>query len=239
VDGFHPSTFTETEHRKTRFPLAGSHRAVACIECHSKDPSPHGGHGQFRFDDLTCSRCHEDPHGGQFTAAVSSSSSSARDLGCASCHSERSWQETARFDHAQTAFPLEGAHQGVGCMDCHRGSTPRTGVNVAFNSAPRACAGCHEDVHGGQFDRNGVTGDCGKCHTSSDWNRTTFDHDRYSSFSLTGAHEKVSCSQCHLPATDANRRKVTTYRGTPRECSACHSDEQLKDERLRKNFDGR
>jgi hypothetical protein len=186
-----------------------------------------GGHGRFRFDNLTCSRCHEDPHGGQFITAVSSNPSGARGLSCVSCHTERSWHETAGFDHSQTAFPLAGAHQSVGCMDCHRAPAPKTGIaNVVFSAAPGRCSGCHQDVHGGQFDRNSVVADCGTCHTSADWNRTTFDHERYSSFSLSGAHEQVSCGQCHLPTNDANGRKVTTYRGTPRACSACHSGER-------------
>jgi hypothetical protein len=228
VDGFHPSTFSAGDHAKARFPLAGSHRAVACMECHqSKVPSD--VHGQFHFDDLSCPLCHESPHGRQFTAAASPRRVASGEFKCSSCHTERSWKETATFDHEQTAFPLAGAHQRVTCVECHRTAGQQTDIrDVVFGSAPQACSGCHEDVHAGQFDRNNTAADCGQCHTPVEWKQTTFDHEKYSSFSLTGAHERVACSQCHLEAKDVNGRQVTTYRGTPRECAACHSGELPK-----------
>jgi Cytochrome c7 and related cytochrome c len=234
VDGFQPSTFSAGDHTRTRFALAGGHRAVACVECHQSKASSEV-HGHFRFDDLSCPVCHENPHGQQFSATASFEEKPATDLVCTSCHTERSWKETAGFDHAKTTFPLAGAHQRVACVECHRNAGPQTGIqDVMFGSAPEACSGCHEDVHAGQFDRNSVAADCGQCHTPVEWKQTTFDHEKYSSFSLTGAHERVACGQCHLAAQHTNGRRVTTYRGTPRECAACHSEE-----RPRKNFPGR
>ena len=43
-----------------------------------------------------------------------------------------------RFDHFETGFPLEGAHETVECQQCHR-----AGV---FRGTPRRCESCHNNV---------------------------------------------------------------------------------------------
>ncbi len=43
--------------------------------------------------------------------------------------------------------------------------------------------------------------------------QATFDHNRFTSFPLTGAHVNVQCSQCHV-----NGR----FAGTPHDCASCH-----------------
>lgn len=220
VDGFRPSTFTLSRHQQSRFLLTASHAAVACGECHK---SPAGVHppppAQFRYEATTCEVCHEDPHRGQFQTAAARSDRS----GCETCHNTRAWKETAAFDHSQTSFALEGAHRAVACTECHRpGNLGKSVRAVVFRGAPTQCGGCHEDVHGGQFQARGQT-ECSSCHVVSKWKLTTFDHEK-TSFALAGAHRAVQCRQCHSSKQLISDRLVLVYKGTPTRCSACHSD---------------
>jgi uncharacterized protein YbdZ (MbtH family) len=137
-----------------------------------------------------CIACHQkdDKHAGQFGTD------------CTLCHSTESWGRVI-FNHASTAFPLTGAHQSISCQSCHQ--------NGRFRGTPTNCIACHQkdDAHQGQFGT-----DCTACHTTSGWKPSTFDHSR-SAFPLTGAHQSVSCQNCHQ-----NGR----FRGTPTNCIACH-----------------
>ena len=218
VQGFKPSTFTLTMHRETRFALEGGHVAVPCVDCHREaafPPTP----GRYHFQDLSCTACHQDPHRGEFTGRMAASGA-----GCQTCHSVAAWKEvTAGFDHDKTEFPLSGAHRAVACGDCHKPADLSLGLkSVSFRAAPQACAGCHEDVHGGQFAARREAGDCSGCHTTFKWKPGRFDHDRDTAFQLTGAHKDVACRQCHKLTREINGKVVRMYKPTPKECSACH-----------------
>ncbi len=236
VDRFQPATFTAAAHEKTAFPLAGAHRAVSCVDCHSsraiEEHAPHaagdashpaaaglpGKLDLFHFPALACYTCHSSPHGDQFLPPATSS-----EYVCADCHTDRSWTRLAPFDHGRTEFALEGAHREVACGGCHHRPDSATGVRgVRFDKADTQCAGCHEDPHGGQFETANRARNCQSCHTNVDWQPTRFDHDRYSSFSLKGAHADVPCRSCHAERRQVNGVAVITYRGTPRECEQCH-----------------
>jgi hypothetical protein len=93
---------------------------------------------------------------------------------------------------------------------------------ISFKAAPERCAGCHEDIHAGQFQRGEGVVECGTCHDTSRWAAAKFDHDAGTTFSLAGAHENVPCRLCHNDKREINGRSVVTYHGTPRECAACH-----------------
>jgi hypothetical protein len=147
--------------------------------------------------------------------------------GCETCHSTKSWQDLHGFDH-ETVFKLEGAHRGAACASCHNpGPLNARTQSVTFSEAPRSCSGCHEDIHGGQFVENWSSLECARCHSVTRWKPSTFDHQTDSSYPLTGAHLKVSCTQCHKVAEKAGRI-VIAYKGTPRECSACHGNEPYR-----------
>ncbi|HET9271083.1 MAG TPA: hypothetical protein VFO31_23065 [Vicinamibacterales bacterium] len=124
------------DHDLTRFPLVGLHVGVPCEECHATRA--------FREAPHECVSCHraKDVH--------------AAKLGeeCGSCHNANGWSFW-QFDHAtQTKFPLTGAHERLGCRDCHRDAEHKS-------TTAGACVSCHQadDVHEGQFGR-----DCGRCH---------------------------------------------------------------------------
>ncbi len=89
------------------------------------------------------------------------------------------------------------------CTQCH--------VNQVFKGTPTECFACHEkdDRHNGQFGT-----DCAVCHTPVAWDQVTFDHAQ-TAFPLTGQHQNVDCTQCHVN---------NTFKGTPTECVACHAD---------------
>jgi hypothetical protein len=129
---------------------------------------------------------------------------------CRACHSEHKGREAdilqldpAQFDHALTAFALEGAHSHLDCTACHKKVEP-------WRKAPVTCVGCHktDDVHRGQF-----TQSCGECHGSISWTGGKFDHEK-TEFRLTGAHLSTTCDACHVGGR---------YKSTPLSCVGCHA----------------
>jgi hypothetical protein len=127
------------DHDLTRFPLVGLHVGVPCEECHATRA--------YRDAPHECVSCHrsKDVHKKQLGEE------------CGSCHNPNGWSFW-QFDHAtMTDFPLTGAHDRLGCRDCHRMPEHESGT-------PSECASCHQgdDVHEGQFGR-----DCGRCHETA------------------------------------------------------------------------
>jgi hypothetical protein len=123
------------DHNATKFPLVGSHRAVACADCH-KPPDLERTLVHVRFADApkACSECHENPHADQF---------GPKQNDCAACHNTNKWKPTL-FDHDTTNFPLKGGHENVSCGACHKVIKSVNGKDVLFyKPTPRACADCH------------------------------------------------------------------------------------------------
>lgn len=126
------------DHARTKFPLLGAHRAVACADCH-RPPAFEITleHVNFAAAPVQCSGCHNDPHAGQFAGR--------RDVAdCSSCHNANRWKP-ADFDHdRRTAFSLQGAHQNVSCGACHMSTRPVAGRQVLlYRPTPTKCADCH------------------------------------------------------------------------------------------------
>jgi hypothetical protein len=122
------------DHSKTDFPLLGSHRAIACAECH-KPPNMEltMAHVDFTHAPVACSECHENPHADQFGARAGD---------CAACHNNNKWRPSL-FDHEKTAFSLKGGHQEVACSSCHTLKKPVEGNLVLFyKPAPTSCDVC-------------------------------------------------------------------------------------------------
>jgi hypothetical protein len=168
----------------TSYALVGRHRAVKCESCHT---------GNLYRDKLStrCVDCHkkDDKHLGSLGQ------------NCGACHSERSWKEPGRFDHARTDFPLLGRHARVECARCHK--------DTMFKEAPVACIGCHrkDDRHRGTLGES-----CQSCHDASDWKKTSFDHAK-TAFPLRGKHQRAQCDACH---------KSFNYKEASTDCWACH-----------------
>ena len=211
-DGYRPSTFTLARHESTRFPLRGAHMAVPCARCHNADSSDRS---VFHFASIKCEPCHKDPHGGQFRTLMGQA-------GCTKCHSTEEWKATS-FDHSATSFALVGRHTTVSCSGCHK-PTGRNAI-VEYKFAPTKCEACHDEPHAKQFAVLGTTS-CAPCHTSAGWTSLTFDHEKQSSFSLTGAHKKVPCGSCHKEER-VNGKSIVRYKPLSSKCESCHGQKEV------------
>jgi hypothetical protein len=125
-------------HDETPFPLQGSHRAVACIDCH-KPPNLETKlvNADFKQAPTKCEECHEEPHGKQFAKEDQVTH-------CVDCHNSTKWKPSL-FDHdKRTTFPLEGEHRKVVCSGCHKLMKDVDGKQVLFyKPTPKPCADCH------------------------------------------------------------------------------------------------
>jgi hypothetical protein len=191
------------DHNKTKFPLTGAHKDVACATCHIGEAYKNIG--------TTCVTCHriQDVHESRYGTK------------CDSCHEPTRWQ-TVRFNHDRdTKYPLRGQHARVKCDACHTGDLYR-------DKLATTCISCHQknDVHKGGLGR-----DCEQCHTESGWrHKITFDHD-LTKFPLVGRHKRVACAQCHLSPTykDTPSACVSCHKDDHHQgrlgpdCGLCHS----------------
>ncbi len=125
------------DHSKTDFPLVGTHRATACVDCH-KPPNLQAKltNVDFKAAPTKCEDCHQDIHGKQFAQNGVTS--------CVSCHNSTKWKP-ALFDHdKRTSFALQGAHQRTRCDQCHKATRLVDGKQVLFyKPTPKECAACH------------------------------------------------------------------------------------------------
>ncbi len=180
--------YSNFNHGRVKFSLTGKHVDVVCSKCHLNARTV----ADLKNTPQACASCHlaEDEHDGRFGTD------------CGACHSPEGWKP-AKFDHNLAAFKLEGEHAEASCEDCH--------VDGQYKNTPSDCYSCHkqDDEHNGEFGTQ-----CENCHTPSDWDDATFDHN-LSAFPLEGAHVNVRCEDCH---------KDRVFKGTPTECAACHVD---------------
>lgn len=130
------------DHDLSSFPLIGMHAATQCEECHLS--------AEYGATESDCNVCHadDDVH------------KSRLGTDCYSCHTPNSW-DAWFFDHDKaTDFTIDGAHEELGCYDCHR---TRSEGRL---QATKDCISCHRsrDVHNRQFGRH-----CGDCHSTTDF----------------------------------------------------------------------
>ncbi len=207
VNGFTPATFDLADHNQTRFKLEGAHLATPCFACHLKEDA-------WRFRDIgtNCADCHDDIHNGYIDAKYYPGKE------CTICHTVERWSNVG-FDHQQTGFELQGAHEEQSCRDCHFIQTSSGAKQQRFKNLGSSCITCHDDIHYGQFEADGKV-DCERCHGFYDWQANRFDHGK-TGFKLDGAHENVACYKCHKEVHEDNhtfiKYKIEDYR-----CETCH-----------------
>jgi hypothetical protein len=217
------------DHARSRYPLTGDHRSVACEKCHRSVGS--GATTWVRYTGIAfsrCTSCHQDPHEGGMGAV------------CTKCHSTSGWKRMDRsrfertFDHTPTGFPLKGRHAEISCASCHAaGKAPADKIRMTFRPGTgkrlypppvaKRCTSCHLDYHHGVFDARADSGACTACHGEDMWKPSTFDlfrHDRETTYKLVGAHIAVPCDGCHL-SPKLGQSKLTFHfeRVT---CRSCH-----------------
>jgi len=131
------------DHDMVRFPLIGLHAVTSCDECH---PS-----AVFRTAASDCNSCHRTDDVHELRLGTH----------CESCHNPNAWS-LWEFDHdTRTEYPLDGAHEDIGCLGCHDQPAPQ-GIGLSTS-----CAACHraDDAHDGQFGSF-----CGRCHRTESFN---------------------------------------------------------------------
>lgn len=199
---------TKFDHNRTHFPLNGKHQSVDCRKCHVSDkmtdPLPYN----------TCSSCHQDYHEGQFVRPTNSPD-------CAECHSVDGFMGSTFSieQHAQSAFPLTGAHNATPCLACHLKEE-----KWRFRQIGIRCADCHQNIHKEQIDNRWFPDqNCVVCHSTSDWQSLHFDHSQ-TPFALEGAHAKTDCRQCHKPDDLHPQGK---FKEVSSRCANCHSDQHF------------
>jgi len=185
-----PSLFN---HTTTGFELVGSHTNVPCSNCHSVNTSNAVSE---------CFSCHEN----SYTNAPNHVSQNYPQT-CETCHSSNNWQEST-FDHSTTKFALTGAHVTSNCIDCHASGYVETSTE---------CSSCHQTNFDNSINPNhktvGISIQCEKCHESTAWVPSTFNHTA-TGFELLGSHANATCADCH---------SVNTSNAAP-ECFSCHED---------------
>lgn len=196
------------DHSKTKFPLVGAHRDVACTACHAGE--------KYKGVGTTCVSCHavQDKHAGRYGQK------------CETCHASTKWA-TISFNHDKaTKFPLRGKHATTKCDTCHTGDLYRD--KLATN-----CASCHkkDDPHKGQLGAR-----CEQCHKETGWRqKVAFDHD-VTRFPLIGLHAGVACEECHRTPRfkDAQMACNSCHKDTKHEgrlgtkCAQCHTPNSWK-----------
>ena len=129
---------------------------------------------------------------------------------CQNCHSYTSWKpirSLPEFSHDQTAYPLRGMHQDVGCTKCH--------ASMVFKNVSTHCSDCHADIHMRQFGAN-----CESCHSVKGWQVSTREIQNHQNrFPLVGAHAMVDCAGCHKSAA------VGRFTGLSTACYSCHAQD--------------
>lgn len=186
------------QHNRTRFPLVGSHAAVACWRCH-----PGAEVGNFSPTDTNCESC----HAADLARATNPDHLAAGlTTGCERCHLPTTWTGSG-FTHP--TFALTGAHKSADCSECH--------VGGLFGGTPSDCYSCHMAEYNGVSDPNHVTGNfpltCESCHGTSTWSGAVFKH--------TGI--TANCQDCHLDDYQATSDPNHVTAGFPVSCELCHT----------------
>lgn len=208
-----------------------------CLSCHlplqNRIRQHKGFHGQKRVRTATCQSCHPE-HRGKDTPLIH-------------------WQQTEKiksgtfnrdqFNHAQTGWPLRGAHGKAKCKSCHQPRLIRDDSVLKYiRTHPKAtpfqglstrCVDCHFDEHRGQLKTK-----CDKCHNETAFKPVPkFKHNSY--WKLIGAHQKTDCAKCHPTHQDTTysskqfpKPRSATYlqmNSIPHEkCIDCHKDPHQK-----------
>ena len=162
----------------------------------------------FNVVSKECVFCHVDIHQGKMART------------CEQCHSTRSWNifSTIRA-HANTIFPLIGAHAKLDCHSCHLSE-----IEGEFSMLKSECISCHIDAfNSAQNPSHSALGfgtRCNDCHNLLSWRPADFS--QHNSFFpiYSGAHSGKwnSCYDCHPTPGDYSLSTMT--------CFSCHQHDQ-------------
>jgi hypothetical protein len=192
-----PKSMAFDHSQQTEFELSGRHGELDCRQCHL----------DLRWSEPKiaaneCASCHFDVHRGNLSA------------NCRSCHTTESFAEVPGVAvHAQTTFPLTGAHLQVTCETCHTESQ----AGAFFGTLDSECIACHEEDYATtQLVDHVATGfptDCQQCHETLTWTGgTVFDHVSISNgYLLVGAHDGMRERLLRVSPTRLQQRARTGW----------------------------
>lgn len=203
-------------HSLTDFPLEGMHIGLDCKLCHTTDQLT----DPISF--TACKNCHADYHNGAFIENGVSPD-------CNSCHSLLEGFEVSLFGldrHAETNFPLEGAHIATPCIACHVSEDQWT-----FSDIGMACVDCHTDIHEGIISEKYYPDQtCTHCHISKSWADVTFNH-KLTDWPLEGKHLESDCRSCHFEDSkkveenmENSSKLVQSFLTLQNDCNHCHEN---------------
>ncbi|MFQ5559948.1 MAG: cytochrome c3 family protein [Nitrospinota bacterium] len=144
IDDWNKKVFFD--HDTTNLPLIGMHAMVPCEECHL-EPTYKGVRQE-------CNSCHQDEDKHKERLGPK----------CGNCHNPNGFSLWI-FDHSkQTDFTLDGAHEGLECLSCHKKP-----VKDRFTQS-KSCVSCHEkeSIHPGKYWKN-----CKECHNTTSFEEVT------------------------------------------------------------------
>ncbi len=209
--------------------LNGAHAMIAndCAECHIN--------GDYNNTPNDCVGCHQMDYD-------QSSNPNHPNLNiptdCATCHTTDPGWIPAGFPIHDDYHMLNGAHAMIAndCAACH--------INGDYNNTPNDCVDCHSDDYNLTTNPSHIdlqfSTNCIECHTESEWDPSTFDHDVQHFPIYSGAHdgewnacvdchtnpsnyEEFTCVNCHInPDTDDEHAGVNGYIYENTACLACH-----------------
>ena len=131
--------------------------------------------------------------------------------------------------------PLIKGHQSLEHKDCLKCHEPAGGV------PNKKCLDCHKEIKSMVAKNEGFHGkmknkDCFSCHTdhkgrnfnNMPLNEKTFNHNQ-TSFSLTGAHQKTKCRDCHTQKRSDRviRKNETRFFKVQKTCNSCHKPDDI------------
>ena len=202
VKGWHVSVQQINQHLN-RFPLIGAHATLDCDSCHKS-----AAVGQFQGLSTACFSCHQQ----DFINTKSIGIDHVVLKLSTACESATRW--TTGWARSLTTWSywlcLDGRPRYAWiAAACHAGGK--------FNTASATCVGCHladfNKTNNPPHAQADFPTTCQTCHSTTAWNPTTFDHNTFTKFPLTGAHVSVGCNLCHINGQ---------FVGTPTDCASCH-----------------
>ena len=122
------------EHKQTGYELLGKHAEKSCRDCHFNPENENGKPQQFQWESQLCTNCHTDVHHAQF--AINEVTR------CDRCHANSDWK-AEKFNHNQARFKLDGKHEGLACVQCHKPKSNSPNEYVVYKFEDITCKSCH------------------------------------------------------------------------------------------------
>ncbi|MCB2219011.1 MAG: cytochrome c family protein [Bacteroidetes bacterium] len=124
------------DHNRTDYELKGAHESQTCRSCHFRKDEDGTIHQLFTDLPSSCITCHKDIHFGQFEKEGV--------IDCYGCHDYKAFKPASRFDHNNTKFSLEGAHEKVACKACHKPTQTADNIVYIQYKIDHRCEACHK-----------------------------------------------------------------------------------------------